>query len=524
MRKPSSVLCFRFAILLTLARLASAQNVEQWGVFEVALRGPDTGNPFLDVRFSATFTDGQHTHGVDGFYDGAGIYRVRFMPEAPGAWHYVTTSNVPVLAGSTGTFTVTPPSSSNHGPVRVHNTYHFAYADGTPFREIGTTSYSWWHQSDALEQQTLRTLAASPFNKIRMCVLPRNEPESRPESLPFAGTPPAPFDFSRFNPVFFQHLEKRIGQLSDMGIQADLILFHPYGKKWGFAAMDAAADDRYLRYVVARFAAYRNVWWSIANEYDLLRWMTDADWDRSFRVVQESDPYGRLRSIHNSILIYNNAQPWVTHASIQNGSAVEDPGRAELYRDVWRKPVVYDEVKYEGNIASRWGQLTGQEMVNRFWAGTVAGAYVGHGECLEGPNGDMWFIAGGVLRGESPPRLAFLRKILDDSPADGIDPIDKWQDSNMGGQPGQYYLLYFGRDTPASWTFQLARNGVTDGMRFKVEIIDTWAMTITPVEGDFVTKKKDNYYFADANARSIPLPSKPYMALRIRRIGAAAAD
>ena len=30
----------------------------------------------------------------------------------------------------------------------------------------------------------------------------------------------------------------------------------------------AAVDDRYLRYVVARLAAYRNVWWSLANEYD----------------------------------------------------------------------------------------------------------------------------------------------------------------------------------------------------------------------------------------------------------------
>jgi hypothetical protein len=26
------------------------------------------------------------------------------------------------------------PSKGNHGPVRVHNTYHFAYADGTPFK------------------------------------------------------------------------------------------------------------------------------------------------------------------------------------------------------------------------------------------------------------------------------------------------------------------------------------------------------------------------------------------------------
>ena len=506
-----------------MAGVALGEGVEQWGVFEAALKGPGAGNPFLDVRFGATFSDGTHSHDVDGFYDGGGVYRVRFMPEAAGGWHYVTRSNVAALDGKTGMFTVTAATGNDHGPVRVHATYHFAYADGTPFWEIGTTSYSWCHQSDALEEATLRTLAGSPFNKIRMCVLPQNYPDSRPVRFPFAGTPPRHWDYTRFNPEFFQHLEKRVGQLRDLGIEADLILFHPYGKEWGFDTMDAATDDRYVRYMVARFAAYRNVWWSMANEYDFMHAKSNTDWDRLFHVVQESDPYGHLRSIHNGAVIYNNAQPWVTHASIQNGSAAEEPGRAELYRDVWRKPVVYDEVKYEGNITQRWGQLTGEEMVNRFWAGTVAGTYVGHSECLRGADGGMWLNEGVALRGESPPRLAFLRKVLEEAPADGIEPIDKWQDSNMGGQPGEYYLLYFGAATPGSWLFELPKNGVSEGMRFKVDVIDTWGMTIKPVDGEFVTRKKDNYTFVDGKERAVTLPSRPWLALRIRRVDGKAA-
>ncbi|NIO15168.1 MAG: DUF5060 domain-containing protein, partial [Xanthomonadales bacterium] len=63
--------------------------------------------------------------------------------------------------------------------------------------------------------------------------------------------------------------------------------------------MPAAADDRYLRYAVARLAAYRNVWWSMANEWDFMGEKRDADWDRYFRIVQEYDPYQHLRSIHN---------------------------------------------------------------------------------------------------------------------------------------------------------------------------------------------------------------------------------
>jgi Domain of unknown function (DUF5060)/Domain of unknown function (DUF5605)/Protein of unknown function (DUF4038) len=518
------------AVALGIAGLASPaaagvppppKSVEQWGVFELALRGPTDGNPFTDVRLAADFTDGFKTVAVTGFYDGDGIYRIRFMPDRVGEWRYETQSNRWPLTKHAGTFTVTPPPPGDHGPVRVFNTYHFAYADGTPYWEIGTTCYNWTDAPDAWEEQTLKTLAASPFNKVRMLVFPQNvgfEGKDPPLLFPYEGTPPDHWDFTRFNPAFFRHLEMRIGQLRDLGIEADVILFNPYGKKWGFDSMNAAGDDRYLRYLVARLAAYRNVWWSMANEYDFLRTKTEADWDRFFQIVQQSDPYGHLRSIHNGALIYNNTRPWVTHASIQNGSAVEDAGRAELYRDVYRKPVVFDEVKYEGDSEYRWGHLTGQEMVLRFWMGTVAGCYVGHGDYFTSPE-DRWVSYGGVLRGQSPPRLAFLKKILETAPAAGIDPIDKWQDpAAMGGQPGEYYLLYFGKETPASWPFRLYKANLTDGMKFHVDVLDTWNMTITPVPGEFVTKKENAYDYTDEHGRAVPLPGKPYLALRIRRV------
>ena len=54
--------------------------------------------------------------------------------------------------------------------------------------------------------------------------------------------------------------------------------------------MPAEVDDRYLKYVVARFAAYRNVWWSLANEYDLMQKKNPSDWDRYAEIVTESDP------------------------------------------------------------------------------------------------------------------------------------------------------------------------------------------------------------------------------------------
>ena len=90
-------------------------TVEQWGRFEAEFSGPSAGNPFVDVEFSAEFSNGQERVRVTGFYDGDGVYRVRFMPSVLGAWSYVTESNVDALNGHSGTFTSVPPSAGRYG-------------------------------------------------------------------------------------------------------------------------------------------------------------------------------------------------------------------------------------------------------------------------------------------------------------------------------------------------------------------------------------------------------------------------
>jgi hypothetical protein len=53
---------------------------------EVVMHGPSHGNPFVDVDLSAVFRRGDDEITVGGFYDGSGIYRLRFLPPAPGRW------------------------------------------------------------------------------------------------------------------------------------------------------------------------------------------------------------------------------------------------------------------------------------------------------------------------------------------------------------------------------------------------------------------------------------------------------
>jgi len=452
---------------------AAGEVVQRWGRFELSLRsGRKHGNPFTEVKLTCRFEQGGRAVEVEGFYDGDGVWRVRFMPTEEGEWTYRTRSSDAELDGKSGTVTVGPPSKTNHGPVVVRNKHYLAYADGTAYFQVGTTCYAWAHQGDALEARTLKTLAAAPFNKIRMCVFPKSYAYNKnaPTFYPFAGKPPKGWDFTRFDPRFFRHFERRVDDLMKLGIEADLILFHPYDR-WGFSRMKAADDDRYLRYLVARLAAWRNVWWSLANEYDLMRAKKPADWDRFFRLIRGADPYGHLRGIHNCRAFYDHTRSWVTHASVQSSNFRD----AVAWRDKYAKPIVYDECKYEGNIPQGWGNISAEEMTHRFWMGTCSGCYVGHGETYKHPDDVLWWSKGGVLHGQSPPRIAFLKRILAGEPFEQMAPDRKLCPGNYAlSLPGRRYLVYC--MSPAGFGMPLPA-----GKAFKADGIDTWGMTSRPL-------------------------------------------
>ncbi|MBP8604581.1 MAG: DUF5605 domain-containing protein [Phycisphaerae bacterium] len=500
------------------------ENVERWGVYELSLSGPAAGNPFIGIQFTAVFKHGDQVFEPEGFYDGNGVFKIRFMPNSEGLWTYQTKSNCDALNGKTGQFTCIAPSADNHGPVRVRNQYHFAYEDGTPFFPFGTTIYEWAFYSESMQTQTIETLKTASFNKARFLVIPpwQEYYVKGPHALncfPFVGNSKDNWDFSRFNPEFFHRLERCVAELGKIGVQAELILFRPYDNgKWGFDTMDMATNERFLRYVVARFAAYRHVWWSLANENSFMESLTDQDWDHLFRILQRSDPYGHLRSIHNADRIYDHTQPWVTHVSLQYYMAVRFFGVSPLLRDIYKKPVIHDEINYEGNRDRRWGQLSGEEMVYRFWIAYIGGAYATHGETIQRPNDPDWISVGGDLKGQSPPRIAFLRKIAEEGPPEGLDPVDPYFETNIAGQIGNYYLIYFGKEPLTEWEYKLPQKGLREGMRFRVDIIDTWNMTITPVNQEFEIEKQNQYTYIDKKKAKIILPGKPYMALRIRRV------
>ena len=48
-----------------------------------------------------------------------------------------------------------------------------------------------------------------------------------------------------------------------------------------------------------------------------------------------------------------------------------------LFMEKYKKPIVWDEICYEGNLELGWGNITGQELVRRFWEGALRGGHCG---------------------------------------------------------------------------------------------------------------------------------------------------
>jgi hypothetical protein len=483
--------------------------MRQYETFELVLQGKEPEGSQVDVDVTAQFTLGGKTTVVKGFYAGNGTYKVRYYPELAGQCHY----EVKGLAAFSGNESCEKAAEGSHGIVRADNT-HFRYADQTWFYPFGTTVYALAHQDKALIDQTMETLKTAPFNKVRMCVFPKDYDynHNEPDYYAFEKKENQAWDVHKPCFAFWDALEDRIRQLDSMGIQCDLIVFHPYDR-WGFSKLSLAEALVYLDYLTRRLSAFPNIWWSLANEFDLMEY-SDADWKAIAEFIHSHDLYGHLLSNHNCLKFWDFADKNTTHICLQIKSVDKINDTIEKYQ----KPLMVDECCYEGNLAHEWGNISGFEMVTRFWKSCVMGGYCTHGETFLNEEEILWWSRGGKLKGESPKRIGFLREIIEALPGPltfaGNDlgsmtkekfeamkasaaPITKenlftellfslpWEEIEkpiangkqfLGCYKDQAYLQYYDRHCTCVGTLNLPEEG-----KYNLEVIDAWEMTRTPL-------------------------------------------
>lgn len=335
-------------------------------VFEIAVTSSTVyGNPFTETRLEAEFTgpEGQRVK-LSGFYDGEGSWKARFVPDREGIWRYRA-----VLAGKgnaakkSGQFRCVP--SARRGFIRIskRNPYRFESPDGKLFHPLGM-QFGWgipsrpgfdgpdnkeWHAAD--REEVVRAFRGS-VNIIR----------SQMGTGTSAGVA---MDLFRDSPDLFSY---NIGRCREVDDSCRIIrregwaqIMTPFQdmSEWfedttvfgktrdtktykTLKGPNLPAIEAYLRYVVARWAAYTDIW-EIYNEdsYCPTEYLAHLA-----GIIRGADPYG-----HPITTNYDRPrEEWceILTPHFYFGSGMPHEAPAELVRQsaVWKsyaKPVLCTE-------------------------------------------------------------------------------------------------------------------------------------------------------------------------------------
>jgi hypothetical protein len=289
-----------------------AVEVPRWQMYEFSLKGrTDAANPYRDAAVVGEFVSpSRRTNVIDGFYDGDDTWRLRFAPNEEGEWSYLLRGEgVEIL--ERGKLRCTKARGHGFVGIQGENPYAFAHADGTPFLPMGDTCYGLFDDSPitpALRREYIRTRRSQRFNFVRMTV-GHSDARAATNAAYWAwgGTAKQP-DLDRFNPVFFRAFDELVQELRGHGMNVELILLNFYRRPFTDTRIwTAARERRWLRYVLARYGAFDNIFlWTIANEYEThpdghyrLDVPGDVDWAKATaRFIKANDPYRHLVTVH----------------------------------------------------------------------------------------------------------------------------------------------------------------------------------------------------------------------------------
>ncbi len=415
----------------------SGQIVEAYDFIEITLNiaSPDAKNPFAEAIVEGRFGKAGDTHSlpVDGFCDSAdgSVYRIRFMPSAPGDYAYSVTYRQGGFEKShSGTFRVT--DGQRRGPIRVDPLYpwHFIWeGTGEHYFFNGTTAY-WlvgW-RDDRIINYSIERLHELKINRMRVLLAgaanmfwgeavmtgPNFTMYLRPwiardpESIGNPG-----IDYTRFNIPYWQKWERmlRFARERDMIISVVLDISTHHAQ----AAAGSDDERRYFRYAVARLAAFSNITYDLGDDLDSFR---DEKWAHETGTLIESwDPYKHLATSHPVHREHQDrASEWFGFTSIQNWSRQQHALMLEE-RQIQMKtgriiPQTNEEYGYEDHYPM-WAPAPpgdSAETLRRVaWDIAMASAYGTTAEsCRRGTN--VWpDTGGGWINGRGDDTMVMLK-------------------------------------------------------------------------------------------------------------------
>ena len=386
-----------FLLILCFAIASSAYSteteIEQYHVCEIRLHSGTTHeNPF-NVDVSAAIRGPEERElDVPGFYDGDGVWKIRFSPDAIGDWLWSTTSGDPKLNDQAGRLKCVPNTHPQiHGGLMIDKDHprHFIYQDGTRYFLMGYECDWLWaldlgkpdtHHLEAFVDEISKyggfnhivTQAYAHYTKWAMDI-PMPLRIAPTQLYAWEGTNESP-DHSRFDLKYWQHYDRMMGLLQEKGIIAH-IMITVWNKFVNWPEQKSADDNKFWKYVLARYQAYSNVVWDVSKEAQN---RPDEYWEDRFEFIKEYDAHRRLVTIHSL---------WHRHEDLKQRYCdfIADQQHREWHKHIIdrrkfiQRPVVNIEFGYEVGPVETYRVKQGPDEVRRrMWLICMAGGYAAY--------------------------------------------------------------------------------------------------------------------------------------------------
>jgi hypothetical protein len=409
-----------------------------YGVYEKAFTCTNCSSLTNDEKssriFNAAFRSGSTTIKLPGFWAGGNIWRFRFTPTLIGLWTWNVDSELTLSETLSGSVNATPPLPGARGFLKKdpNKPYTLCYSDGTPEYLWGNTGYAILdtalHGDTRGWQTFVNQTKDHGMTKIRLLVTlwAFGETYKGEHWYPWENCTKTAPRFAAFNQSYWEKLDEVVRYMHERGVIAELILFPDYSK-WpndlGMYYMTQADEQRYMKFAIARYAAYCNVVWCLTNEWGNSwrgrfpevtappgdneytgncawhpEWISGGGIAEEYGLgpyMRDNDPYvatsERLLSSHPKGTKPVDGKPgpdyvfnfwhdtWPTHGVIQIGGPNYDPSRSKGHDwgnhgilENWgnKKPIFNDEYGYDD------GKNVPRELARKAaWGIAVAGGY-----------------------------------------------------------------------------------------------------------------------------------------------------
>jgi hypothetical protein len=351
-----------------------------------------------------------------------------------------------------GALQVGAPRPDAHGFLRRDKQFptSFVHDDGARHFMWGTTYYHLLLNARAGDRWKAAIDGAGRYgmNKVRFSLSPSGDGERSgdyPSTRPFVDK-----ELRRLDLAHWRTADRVIDYMNSHGMLADVVFFWRMSEK-AVSAEKRKADERFLRYAIARYAAYPNVIWCMVNEWNYSSVPRDY-WNHLGRLVRAEDPWSRSGNLLRVHSIHQQTRPdwnftdqdWPSHAILQLG--VRNRGTSARIGDEWanagkagtrfrhgdewgnhsivrnwtgKYPIVNDEYGYIGepqddsepkNADGSYKSMTREKHRHAMWGIAVGGGYGAAGDKNQyGANGRPYFSA----NWHDAPEYGDVRRLVD---------------------------------------------------------------------------------------------------------------